>query len=179
MLECTHTKSLFAAVATGSLLLACFVASTYHTDNITMTSTGQAQQQPVLFVIVGRNEPLYEAEFLSRGSTGNSDAATRQNYFVLHAALDLVDKAAFTSNNMYLKVVDKVNQQHVSTFLTAGNVKFMLLHSGRSDETIRNFFQDTYELYVKFILNPFYRFDTSIKSDQFDTRVRALARRYF
>jgi translation initiation factor 2 beta subunit (eIF-2beta)/eIF-5 len=43
----------------------------------------------------------------------------------------------------------QVNQQHISTFLTAGNVKFMLLHGGRSDDSIRNFFQDVYELYVK------------------------------
>jgi hypothetical protein len=60
----------------------------------------------LLFVIVGRNEPLYEAEFNKR--PGAQDAATRQNYFVLHSALDLVDKAAWTTSSMYLKVVDKV-----------------------------------------------------------------------
>lgn len=60
----------------------------------------------LLFVIVGRNEPLYEAEFNKR--TGTNEAVTRQNYFVLHSALDLVEKAAWTSSNMYLKVVDKV-----------------------------------------------------------------------
>lgn len=37
----------------------------------------------------------------------------------------------------------------VSTFLTAGNIKFMLLHGGRSEDSIRNFFMDVYELYVK------------------------------
>ena len=63
--------------------------------------------QLLLFVIVGQNEPLYEAEILKTASTA-SDSATRQNYFVLHSALDLVDKAAWTTNNMYLKVVDKV-----------------------------------------------------------------------
>lgn len=60
----------------------------------------------LLFVIVGRNEPLYEAEFNKR--PGAQDAATRQNYFVLHSALDLVDRAAWTTGGMYLKVVDKV-----------------------------------------------------------------------
>lgn len=63
----------------------------------------------LLFVIVGRNEPLYEAEFHKRGGAVSSDAATRQNYFVLHSALDLVEKAAWTTNSMYLKVVDKVH----------------------------------------------------------------------
>ena len=42
-----------------------------------------------------------------------------------------------------------MNNQHVSTFLTAGNVKLLLLHSGRSEDVIRHFFQDVYELYVK------------------------------
>ena len=107
-----------------------------------------SNNQVLLFVIVGRNEPLYEAEFHKRGAS-TSDATTRQNYFVLHSALDLVERAAWTTNRMHLGVIDKVNNQQVSTFLTAGNIKFMLLHSGRSDDAIRNFFQDVYELYVK------------------------------
>mmetsp|Transcript_54355 Transcript_54355/g.80619 ORF Transcript_54355/g.80619 Transcript_54355/m.80619 type:complete len:141 (+) Transcript_54355:74-496(+) len=133
----------------------------------------------LLFVIVGKNEPLYEAEFNKLpGSAATSDSVTRQNYFVLHSALDLVDKAAWTTNNMYLKVVDKVNQQQVSTFLTAGNIKFMLLHGGRSEDSIKNFFTDVYELYVKLSMNPFYQYDTPITSKTFDNRVRAIARRY-
>lgn len=73
--------------------------------------------QTLLFVIVGRNEPLFEAEFQKRGASAaaaaaaqqhQSDAVTRQNYFVLHSALDLVEKAAWTTGNMYLRVVDKV-----------------------------------------------------------------------
>lgn len=84
----------------------------------------------------------------------------------------------------------------------------MLLHGGRNEDSIRNFFQDVYELYVKvrrkagraisscmclllntwtwllgllflqLSMNPFYRYDTPIKSESFDTRVRAIARRY-
>jgi len=127
----------------------------------------------VLFVIVGKNEPLYEYNKVQA-----ADSVTRQNYFVLHSALDLVEKAAYTTNNMYLKVVDKVNHQQVSTFLTAGNVKFMLLHGGKSEDSIKNFFSDVYELYVKLLMNPFYAYDTPITSKAFDTRVRAIARRY-
>lgn len=127
----------------------------------------------LLFVIVGKNEPLYEYNKVQA-----ADSVTRQNYFVLHSALDLVEKAAWTTNNMYLKVVDKVNHQQISTFLTAGNVKLMLLHSGKSEDSIKNFFNDVYELYVKLLMNPFYAYDTPITSKAFDTRVRALARRY-
>eukprot|EP00561_Arcocellulus_cornucervis_P011823 CAMPEP_0185799512 /NCGR_PEP_ID=MMETSP1322-20130828/364_1 /TAXON_ID=265543 /ORGANISM="Minutocellus polymorphus, Strain RCC2270" /LENGTH=134 /DNA_ID=CAMNT_0028495089 /DNA_START=154 /DNA_END=558 /DNA_ORIENTATION=- len=127
----------------------------------------------VLFVIVGKNEPLYEYNKVQA-----ADSVTRQNYFVLHSALDLVEKAAYTTTNMYLKVVDKVNHQQVSTFLTAGNVKFMLLHGGKSEDSIKNFFSDVYELYVKLLMNPFYAYDTPITSKAFDTRVRAIARRY-
>jgi trafficking protein particle complex subunit 2 len=43
----------------------------------------------------------------------------------------------------------QVNHQQVSCFLTAGNIKFMLLHGGKNEDSIKNFFQEVYELYVK------------------------------
>jgi hypothetical protein len=134
--------------------------------------------QVLLFLIVGKNEPLYEAEIHKRGATGNSDAVARQSYFVVHSSLDLVEKAAWATQNMYLRVVDKVKQQQVSSFLTAGNIKFVLLHAGRSEDSIRNFFYEVHELYVKLAMNPFYQIDTAITSKEFDRRVRAVARRY-
>jgi len=54
----------------------------------------------------------------------------------------------------------------------------MLLHGGKSEDSIKNFFSDVYELYVKLLMNPFYAYDTPITSKAFDTRVRAIARRY-
>ncbi|KAL7532018.1 hypothetical protein ACHAXR_004377 [Thalassiosira sp. AJA248-18] len=136
---------------------------------------------PVLFVIVGKNEPLFEAEIdthSSIGAPGQNDLSTRQNYFVLHSALDLVEKSAFTTNSMYLRVVDKVNHQQVSTFLTAANVKFMLLHGGKGEEVVKNFFNEVYGYYVKLSMNPFYKYDTPITSKAFEARVRAAARAY-
>mmetsp|Transcript_20204 Transcript_20204/g.43911 ORF Transcript_20204/g.43911 Transcript_20204/m.43911 type:complete len:140 (-) Transcript_20204:322-741(-) len=134
---------------------------------------------PVLFVIVGKNEPLFEAEIDTQSSAaGQNDLSTRQNYFVLHSALDLVEKSAWTTNNMYLRVVDKVNHQQVSTFLTAANVKFMLLHGGKGEEVVKNFFNEVYGYYVKLSMNPFYKYDTPITSKAFDARVRAAARAY-
>ena len=65
---------------------------------------------PILFVIVGKNEPLFEAEIDTTGASGGNDLSTRQNYFVLHSSLDLVEKSSWTTNNMYLRVVDKVRR---------------------------------------------------------------------
>ena len=60
-----------------------------------------ASNQVLLFLVVGRNEVLFEAEiFHKRGGAGNSDAVARQNYFVVHSALDLVEKAAWTTQNV-------------------------------------------------------------------------------
>lgn len=109
-----------------------------------------SSQAPLLFLIVGRNEPLYSAEFgKPPGTPGTALSISRQNYIVMHSALDLVDKSAWVNGNMYLKVVDQVNHQMVSTFLTACHVKFMLLHTGKSEDTVRNFFNEIYELYTK------------------------------
>jgi len=59
-----------------------------------------ASNQSLLFFIVGKNEPLYEAEIHKR-SGGKSDASVaRQSYFVVHSSLDLVDKATWTSQNV-------------------------------------------------------------------------------
>jgi hypothetical protein len=59
----------------------------------------------------------------------------------------------FASNKLPTKHINtndrQVNQQQISTFLTAANVKFMLLHGGKSEDSIKSFFTDVYELYVK------------------------------
>lgn len=48
-----------------------------------------------------------------------------------------------------LKTIDRFNGQVVNGFLTAGSTAFILLHDGRSEDGIRAFFQEVYELYVK------------------------------
>lgn len=84
-----------------------------------------SSQQQLLFVIVGQNEPLFEVDLSKRATA--SDAATRQSYFVLHSAQDLVEKTAWTTPNMYLRVVDKVG--FVGKFLW--NVEIQLTDLGR------------------------------------------------
>lgn len=130
----------------------------------------------MIFVIVGSREPLFEAEFGSAASQGQS-RDSHLNQFILHSSLDLVEKAAWTTNAMNLRTVDRFNDLVVSAFLTSGNVKFLLLHEGRNEDNIRSFFLDVHELFVKVLLSPFYERDSPILSPHFDKRVRALAKR--
>ncbi|XLR47168.1 hypothetical protein S83_031828, partial [Arachis hypogaea] len=58
------------------------------------------------------------------------------------------------------------------------HTRFMLLHDSRNDDGIKSFFQDVHELYIKTLLNPLYLPGSRITSSHFDTKVRALARKY-
>ena len=59
-----------------------------------------------------------------------------------------------------MKNVDRCNDMIVSCMLTATNTKFLLLHENhKSEEQIKAFFNEVYELYVKIVMNPF--FDSS------------------
>ncbi|KAI9183434.1 TRAPP subunit [Blastocladiella emersonii ATCC 22665] len=127
------------------------------------------------FAIIGtRDSPIYEA------AIGNplKDDGKHLHQFVLHAALDFVDDAMWTTPNTYLRIVDKFNDWFVSAFVTAGNVRFMLLHTAKNEDGIRGFFGDVYELYIKAMLNPFYEVNAPITSPAFDVKVRTLAKRY-
>ncbi|KAJ0402722.1 hypothetical protein P43SY_007864 [Pythium insidiosum] len=126
-----------------------------------------------MFVLVGSKEPLYKMEMRTR-----REESAHVDEFLLHSALDIVDEMMWTSQAMALKVVDKFNDQFVSAFVTATNVKFLLLHETRNDDTIKAFFHEIHELYLKLLMNPFYEYDTPITSEIFDARVKTLARRY-
>ncbi len=99
------------------------------------------------------------------------------NQFIIHAALDMVDDMVWASSSTYLKVVDKFNDYHISAFVTAGHVRFMLLHDVRNEDGIRNFFHDVHELYVKVLMNPFYKVNTAVPP-AFHERVRARASKW-
>jgi hypothetical protein len=61
------------------------------------------------------------------------------------------------------------------------DVKFLILLQGdrKVDEnSMKQFFSDVYELYLKIQLNPFHEFNTPISSKLFDQKVRVLASRY-
>ena len=40
--------------------------------------------------------------------------------------------------------------------MTAAQIKFLLLHDGKSEDTVRAFFRDVYELYLRVMMNPFF-----------------------
>lgn len=97
-----------------------------------------------MFVVVGSTQPLYKMEMKSR-----KEESAHVDEFLLHSALDIVDELMWTTQSMNLKVVDKFNDQFVSSFVTATNIKFLLLHETRNDDTIRAFFHEVHELYLK------------------------------
>jgi len=74
--------------------------------------------------------------------------------------------------------VDKFNEFQVSTYVTAGHIRFMLLHKLRNEEGIRNFFLELHDVYLKTILNPFYEANGLIALPSFDARVRAAGKKY-
>ena len=68
---------------------------------------------------------------------------------IAYASLDMVELSEWQTNNMYMKQVDKFNDSIIHCFVTPGRMRFLLLHEGFSDDSIKNFFNDVYEYYVK------------------------------
>eukprot|EP01097_Dermamoeba_algensis_P007117 TRINITY_DN4467_c0_g1_i1.p1 TRINITY_DN4467_c0_g1~~TRINITY_DN4467_c0_g1_i1.p1 ORF type:complete len:139 (-),score=29.25 TRINITY_DN4467_c0_g1_i1:242-658(-) len=131
----------------------------------------------LMFIIVGKNDtPLYEADFIPVQKKDASQLQLCQ--FVLHSSLDIVDEMVWKNNSMFLKAVDRFGDMIVSAFVTANHVRFLLLHDFRSEDGIKNFFTEVYELYLKVVLNPFYSYNSPITSTVFDNRVRGLAKRF-
>lgn len=134
--------------------------------------------QVLSFVVVGANDvPLYQADLTSRRDDTSAKEVYR-HHFVLHAALDSVDDAMWTTKELHLKTVDRFSNQYVSAFVTPSNVRLLLLHDGRGDDSVKGFFGEVYEIYVRLGMNPFHTSATKIESKDFDRKVVAAARRH-
>jgi len=136
------------------------------------------------FVIVAKKDnPIYETEFVANNpakisSNLLSKDSPHLSQFIIHSALDVVEELVWTSQNMYLKTIDKFNDFYISAYVTPGHIKFMILHDTKNEDGIKNFINDVYELFVKIQLNPFYEPNSIIKSQIFDQRVKILGKKH-
>ncbi|SCV01086.1 LANO_0F10066g1_1 [Lachancea nothofagi CBS 11611] len=92
-----------------------------------------------------------------------------------------------SNSNCYLGKIDHFYGLAITAYLSYGNMKFVMIHSSNSnngapvqieDGPVKSFYQEVHELYVKTLMNPFYKLNDPITSPVFDNRVRALAKRY-
>ncbi|KAK5010870.1 TRAPP subunit [Cryomyces antarcticus] len=100
------------------------------------------------FAVIGtKDNPLFEHEFGTSKQGGDGiarfrDEARHMNQFIVHSSLDIVEEVQWGSGqivtrlmvdggrvNRYLKTIDRYHNNHISCYLTAGNVKFLLLLS--------------------------------------------------
>lgn len=79
----------------------------------------------------------------------------------------------------YLGVIDRFNALQVSAFVTASRTRLLLLHDGRPDDAVKNFFKDVHELYLRAALNPFFSASMKLTSTSFHQRVKHVARACF
>ena len=132
------------------------------------------------FVIINNKDvALYEREFCTPKEQSDVQDRRHLNQLIAHASLDLIDEHVKLSNQMYLKRVDKFNEYCVSAFVTAGGVRFLVLHDSNNDESIRLFFTEVYEAFLKLNLNPLYRKGEKIYSLRFNQKVVQIGKRYF
>ncbi|KAA8629823.1 hypothetical protein SMACR_05285 [Sordaria macrospora] len=93
------------------------------------------------FAIIGtQDNPLFEYDFGTSKQGGDgmarfTEQARQLNQFIIHSSLDIVEEVQWTNGQMYLKLVDRFFTSYISCFLTASNIKFLLLHQPPSSSS--------------------------------------------
>mmetsp|Transcript_2883 Transcript_2883/g.2706 ORF Transcript_2883/g.2706 Transcript_2883/m.2706 type:complete len:131 (-) Transcript_2883:39-431(-) len=129
-----------------------------------------------MFMIVSKDDfPVFE---LPIGSIVRNKDHVYLYDFILHSSLDVVDNVQWATSNMYLKTIDKYNDLSVACLITPSNARFLLLHEGKGEESIKNFFNEIYDLFVKVVMNPFYESNSKITLQSFEDRVKGAARKF-
>nr|CAD2178393.1 unnamed protein product [Meloidogyne enterolobii] len=130
------------------------------------------------FVIVGRqDQPLLEMDFPPKKRETQAETHHLLQ-FIAHAALDIVDEMTLREPQMYLKIVDKFNEWFVSAFVTSSRIRFLMLHTQKNEDGIKQFFQEIYEMYIKYSMNPFYQHDSPIRSVNFEQKAGIYGRKF-
>ncbi|AAS54736.1 AGR246Wp [Eremothecium gossypii ATCC 10895] len=85
----------------------------------------------------------------------------------------------------YLSKVDNFYGLSITGYITYGNMKFVMIHGTQNgapvsvdDGMLKSFYQEVHELYIKTLMNPFYKVDEPITSPTFDWKVKQLAKKY-
>ncbi|CAF0702821.1 unnamed protein product [Brachionus calyciflorus] len=135
------------------------------------------------FYVVNRFDCLiYEKDLIKQSPTGEKkkDDTPYFYQFIAHASLDCLDEKlnAKSSSSLYYPNIDRFNQWNISAYVTPSFLRFLILHEGKNDDGIKGFFQDVYETYIKFLLNPFYDHNESIKSEAFDRKVNMASKKF-
>jgi trafficking protein particle complex subunit 2 len=92
------------------------------------------------FVIVSPlDAPLYECEYgpLLKEKTD----AKHLNQFILHASLDILDEQITTTQQNYLKIIDKFNEWFVSAYITVSGTRLLLLHDLQNVDGVREVYR--------------------------------------
>ncbi|KAF2397963.1 Sedlin [Trichodelitschia bisporula] len=163
------------------------------------------------FAIIGtKDNPIFTHEFGTSKAGGDGlsrfrDDQRHLNQFIVHSSLDIVEEVQWGSGAMYLKALDRFQNNHISAFLTGANIKFILLSnpdthaparttstsSNRAstyaaynptspavEEATKNFFLEVYDAWVKTVMNPFYQLNAPVRSPVFRARVAAAAKKF-
>ena len=131
-------------------------------------------------MIVSRDDfPLFEMKIDSLVKNQNK-VKPEQYEFIINGALDTIDQLQWQTKAMYLKPAEKFNDcLSVACLLTPANTRLVLLHEAASEDRIKTFLNEVYDLYARLAMNPFFSHSEKINITQFNQRVAQHAARLF